>query len=150
MSIFDGLKAEIDKLTTTIQKDEQWVVNEISKGWKLFESVGHTIDVDIKAIFQYIWTHQQQIVANLHNALMAITTVGELIPATAPAAALVQGALTAINAATAATNVLGHAVVAGSAPLSTAVNAFHALKDAQTAVNAVIKQATAPPTKAAT
>lgn len=145
MSIFDGLKAEIDKLNTAIQKDEAWVVNEINKGWRLLESAGHTLELDIKGIFQYISSHQQQIVTNLHNALSAITAVGALIPATAPAAAIVQGALTAINAATAATNSLGQHVIAGTTPLSVAVDAFHALKDAQTAVNAVVKQATAKP-----
>ena len=144
-SILDGLKYEIDKLNTAIQKDETWVVNEINKGWQLLESVGHTMDVDIQNIFKYIAAHQQQIVAGLHNALTAITTVGALVPGTSPAAAIITGALTAINAATAATNVLGQAVVAGTTPLSTAVNAFHALKDAQTAVNAVVKQATAKP-----
>jgi hypothetical protein len=145
MSLLDGIKAEIDKLNTAIQRDEAWVVAEINKGWQLLESVGHTVDVDIKGIFQYIATHQQQIVGYLHSALSAMTTVGLLFPATSPAAAVVQTALTAINAATAATNVLGQAVVSGSTPLATAVDAFHALKDAQTAVNAVVKQATAKP-----
>jgi hypothetical protein len=145
MSLFDSIKADIDKLNNSIQKDEAWVVNEINKGWQLLESVGHTIDLDIQGIFHYVSTHQQQIVGYLHNALSALTTVGLMFPATSPAAAIVQTALTAINAATAATNVLGQAIVAGSTPLSTAVNAFHALKDAQTAVNAVIKHATSKP-----
>ncbi len=149
MSWLDGIKTEIDKLNTAIQKDEAWVVAEINKGWVLLDSVGHTVDVDIQGIFHYISGHQQQIISSLHSALSVITTVGVFIPATAPAAVIIQAALTAINAATAATNVLGQAVVAGPTPLSTAVNAFHALKDAQSAVNAVVKQATNKPAQAA-
>jgi hypothetical protein len=102
--------------------------------------------VDIQGIFQYISTHQQQILANLHNALAAVSTLGVLVPGAGPIAEVVQSALVAINAATAATNVLGSAIVAGPTPLSTAVNAFHSLKDAQTAVNAVVKMATTKPT----
>lgn len=150
MSILDGIKSEIDKLNAAIQKDEAWVVSEINKGWQLLESVGHTIEVDIEGIFSYISTHQQQILANLHSALVFLAPLETVVAGSSPAGAIVSAALTAINAATAATNVLGKAVVAGNTPLSTAVNAFHALKDAQTAVNAVVKQATSkPPVKAA-
>lgn len=149
MSILDGLKAEVDKLNAKIQKDETWVVNEITKGWQLVESTGHTVELDIKGIFDYIQGHQQQIVGNLHNALNAITMLGMLIPGGSGVEIAIQGALTAINAATTATNILGNAVISGSTPLSTAVNAFHALKDAQSAVNAVVKHATNKPPKAA-
>ncbi len=149
MSLLDGLRAEIDKLNTAIQKDEAWVVSEIAKGWQMLEHVGHTMEVDIKGIFHYIATHQQSIVGNLHSALSALTMVGMFIPGASPTAGIIQAALTAINAATAATNVLGQAVVSGTTPLGTAVDAFHALKDAQTAVNAVVKQATSKPAVAA-
>jgi len=146
MSILDILKGDLDKLNTAVQKDQQWVINEFAKGWKLLATVGHTIDVDIRGIFDFIAKHQQQITDDLHSALAALTDVGMLIPATAPEAAIIRTALTAIQAGAAATTVLGNSVVAGATPLSTAKNAFDALKKAQSAVNEVIIHATSKPT----
>ena len=145
MSFVDTLKSDLDALNQKVQTTEAWVVNEIAKGWHLLQTVGHTVQVDILAIFQWIQSHQVQIIAALKNAMGAITMVSALATPGGTAAAAVNVALTAINAATAATNVLGKAIVSGTTPLSTAVDAFHAVKSAQSAVNDVIKAATAQP-----
>lgn len=132
----------LQNLEAGFQKDEQWVINEITKGWQLLQSVGHTADVDIQAIFTWIQTHHSSILAVFQGALTAAATIGSILPGGAPAVAT---ATLAIDAATAAIDSLSKTVVAGSTPLSTVVNAYHAVKDAQTAANAVIKQATTKP-----
>lgn len=129
-------------LVTTVKKDEQWVAAELAKGWKLLQTVGHTIDVDIQGIFSWISSNHLAITNTLQGALSAFQTVGSIIPGAAPA---VVAATAAVDAATVAVDVLSKAVVAGNTPLSTAVNAYHAVKDASTAVNAVLKQGTSKP-----
>jgi hypothetical protein len=131
-----------EKLQAGFVKDEQWVLSEITKGWQLLQTVGHTVDVDIHNIFSWIQTHQGNILAIFQQALSAMTIVGAVIPGIGPG---VAAATEAINVATVAVNVLSKSVIAGSTPLSTAVNAYHAVKDAQTAVNAVLKHATTNP-----
>lgn len=142
MSIFDNIKAEITKAEAGFAKDEQWVISEITKGWQLLQNVGHTAEVDIENIFTWVQTHQSSIIAILQKALSAAGMIGLAIPQAAPA---VAAATVAIDAATVAVDTLSKAVVAGSTPLSTAVNAYHAVKAAQSAVNTVITQATAKP-----
>lgn len=129
-------------LVATVKKDEQWVAAELAKGWQLLQTVGHTIDVDIQGVFAWISTNHLAITNTLQGALTAFQTVGSIIPGAAPA---VVTATAAIDAATAAVDVLSKAVVAGSTPLSTAVNAYHAVIDARTAVTAVLKQGTTQP-----
>jgi hypothetical protein len=145
MTILDSLKNELHRLDATLQKDEKWVLAEITKGWKLLQEVGHTIEVDILGIFNYIHTHQTQITNGLQNALGILTAAGTVFAASTPAGAAITTALTAVNALNAATQVLGKGLVKGSTPLATAHNAFDALKQAQTAVNEVVRVAAAPP-----
>jgi len=132
-----GISGFFAKLEAGFQKDEAWVVAEVTKGWQLLQTVGHTLEVDIAGIFAWIQAHQA--------SLQAIGILSAVVPGGGAVGVGVAGAITAINAATAAVNILGKAVIAGSTPLSTAVSAYHAVKDAQTAVNAVIKGATTQP-----
>jgi hypothetical protein len=140
-----GISGFFAKLEAGFQKDEAWVVAEVTKGWQLLQTVGHTLEVDIQGIFAWIQAHQASLLAIFQEALQAIGILSAVVPGGGAVGAGVAGAITAINAATAAVNILGKAVIAGSTPLSTAVSAYHAVKDAQTAVNAVIKGATTQP-----
>ncbi len=130
-------------LWTAVEKDEKWVVSELAKGWQLLQTVGHTLDVDIQGVFGWISTNHLAITNGFKGALSALAAVGAVIPQSAPA---VIAATLAIDAATAAVDSLSKAIVAGNTPLSTAVNAYHAVKDAETAVTSVLKQATTKPT----
>jgi hypothetical protein len=130
------------KFEAAIAKDEQWVLAEFTKGWSLLQTVGHTAEVDIEHIFGWIQSHQGDILKIFHDALGVLASVGGLVPGIGPEIVI---ATTAINAATAGINILAKAVIAGSTPLSVAVNAYHAVKDAQTAVNGVLKHATTDP-----
>jgi hypothetical protein len=142
-----GLTAFVHKLEVGFAKDEQWVVAEFTKGWQLLQSAEKTAQVDIENIFHWIAAHQSTLLAALQEALSAASILGNFIPGAGPT---VAAATLAINAATEAVNVLSKSVLAGSTPLSTAVSAYHAVKDAQTAVNAVLKASTTkPPTVSA-
>ncbi len=128
-------------LTTQVVKDEKWVATELARGWQLLQTVGHTIDVDIQGVFTWISVNHLAITNTLQGALSAFQVVGS-ITGNAPA---VIAATVAVDAATAAVDALSKAVVAGSTPLSTAVNAYHAVKDAETAVTTVLKAGTTKP-----
>jgi hypothetical protein len=144
-----GLTGFFHKLEAGFAKDEAWVVNEITNGWKLLQNVEakvvagvHTAQIDIEGIFQWIAAHQTTLLATFQAALGAAATLGGLIPGAGPSVVV---ATTAINAATDAINILSKSVISGSTPLSTAVTAFAAVKDASAAVTTVVKQATTKP-----
>lgn len=132
----------LQNLEAGFQKDEQWVIAEITKGWQLLRTVGHTTDVDIQNIFTWIQAHHATILGVFQGALTAAATLGSIVPGGTPA---VAAATLAIDAATAAIDSLSKTVVAGSTPLSTIVNAYHAVKTASSAANVVIVQATSKP-----
>ncbi len=125
-----------------VQKDEQWVVTEIAKGWAALQKETKTAETDLLGIFNWISAHQVGITNTFKGVLEGLAVVGAAVPQTAPAVAT---ATIAIDAATAAIDALSKGIQQGSTPLSTAVNAYHAVKQAQTAVNAVLVQATAKP-----
>lgn len=128
--------------TKTVQKDEQWVVKEIAQGWAAIKAEAHKIEVDVLGVFDWIQKHQVAIETVFKGVLNDLAVVGSLLPQTAP---VVAAATTAIDAATAAIDVLSKGIQAGATPLSTVTNAYHAVKDAQTAVNAVLKAGTTRP-----
>ncbi len=132
----------LQRLEAVIAKDEQWVVNEIAKGWHALQQAEETIQVDVQNIFHWISAHQADILSLFKGALTDLAAIGSVFPQSAPALAV---ATTAIDAATAAVDVLAKGIQIGSTPLSTVANAYHAVKDAQSAVNAVLKQVTAKP-----
>lgn len=129
-------------IVSTVQKDEKWVAAELAKGWHLLQSVGHTIQVDAVGIENWLNNNHSSTVALFKGALTAIEAVGSVLPQSAPAVAI---ATTAIDAATAAVDAISKSVLAGPTPLSTLVNGYHAVKDAQNAVNTVLKQGTTKP-----
>jgi len=123
-------------------KDEQWVVNEIAVGWQTLQKAEQTVAVDVQNIFAWLQAHHADILALFQGVLSGAAAIGSLLPQTAPA---VSVATTAIDAATAAIDQLSKGITAGTTPLSTITNAYHVVKDAQTAVNNVLKVATAKP-----
>lgn len=130
------------KLFTTVKKDEQWLVSEIAKGWAAIKAEAHKIEVDVLGVFNWIQAHHTAIIGVFQGVLHDLALVGEIIPTTAP---YVVAATQAIDAATAAVDVLSKGIQQGVTPLSTVANAYHAVKDAQTAVNNVLKQGTTKP-----
>ena len=132
-------------LENSFVKDEEWVVSELAKGWQALQTAEKTAETDILGIFSWINTNHSQILAVFSTALSGLSAVGALIPQTAP---MVATATTAIDAATAAVDVLAKGIQQGSTPLSTAVNAYHAVKTAQSAVAVVLKAKTAQPVTA--
>lgn len=125
---------------STVQKDEQWVVAEIANGWKALERDAEKAVIDIKGIFDYVASHQNQIDSTAKAILGDVSVIAAL------------AGHPEVGAAAAAIGVSAEAVVGlaaninkGSVPLSTAVDALHKVKDAQTAVNALVKRATAKP-----
>jgi hypothetical protein len=125
-----------------VKKDEQWVVAEITKGWTLLQNAEKTIQVDVKNLQAWIQSHHLSITNLLKGILEGFQVAGVIAPGLAPA---VGAATLAVDAATAAIDALSSSVLAGSTPLSSIVNTYHAVKDAQTAVNAVLKTGTAQP-----
>jgi len=132
----------LSNIESVLQKDEQWVVNEIAKGWQALQNAEQTIQVDVLSIFQWVQAHQQDILTLFQGVLGDLAAIGSVIPQTAPA---VAAATTAIDAATAAVDVLSAGINKGSTPLSTVANAYQAVKNAQNAVNGVLKQGTSQP-----
>jgi len=132
----------LTNIESVLQKDEQWVVNEIAKGWKALQTAEQTVATDVLSVFQWIQAHQQDILALFQGVLTDLAAIGSIIPQTAPAVAT---ATTAIDAATAAIDTLAGGINKGSTPLSTVANAYQAVKSAQNAVNAVLKQGTSQP-----
>lgn len=135
MSLLSDIEAKF-------QITEQAVATAIATAWKDLQSAETAVVNDIEAIFNWISTHQQEILALFQGFLTDLTAIGAVIPQTAPA---VAAATTAIDAATAAVDVLSQGFQAGSTPLSTVANAYAAVKTAQSAVNAVLKQGTSAP-----
>ena len=135
----------LTNLENTFVKDETWVVSELAKGWAALQADETTAETDILGIFSWLNTYHSQIISVASTALNGLATIGALIPQTAP---MVATATTAIDAATAAIDVLSKGIQKGSTPLSTAVNAYHAVKTAQSAVNVVLKAKTAAPVPA--
>lgn len=137
----------LSNIEGVIQKDEQWVVAEIRKGWTLVQNAEHQAEIDILNVFHWISAHQQDALTLLHNVLTditaAATVAGAVFPQfAAPISASVIAATTAINAGTAAINVLARGIQQGSTPISTVANAYQASKSAVNAVNDVLKHAT--------
>jgi len=135
----------LSDLEALIQKDEQWVVNEIAKGWAALQKAEQTMQVDVLNVFQWIQAHQQEILGLFQGVLTDLAAIGTIIPQASP---VVATATTAIDAATAAIDVLSNGINQGSTPLSTVANAYQAVKNAQTAVNTVLKQGTSAPVTA--
>ena len=127
------------------QKDEQWVVKEISTGWKALQSAEQTAAVDVINVFGWIQAHQQQILSVFQGVLTDATAIGSIIPAVAPEVAI---ATTALDAATAAIDVASAGITAGSTPLSTLSSAYQLSKTAASAVNAVLQKVAAEPVAA--
>ena len=126
----------------TIQKDEQWVVNEIAKGWAALQKAEQTVATDVTGVFAWITAHHQDILNLFTSVLKDLAVVGVIMPSSNT---LVSGATLAIDAATAAIDSLAHGIQTGNTPLSTLSNAYHAVKDAQTAVTQVLKKGTSAP-----
>ncbi len=125
-----------------VQKDEQWVVSEVAKGWAaLDKGVAHTA-IDIKGLFDYVAQHQTQIDGIAQTLLSDVNVIAALAGQPEVAATA-----TAIGASAQIITNLAANMDKGSVPLSQVVDALHAVKDSQTAVNALVKRATARPSK---
>lgn len=127
-----------------VQKDEKWVIAEVQKGWAEIQSGVKTATVDLKGIFDYIAAHQTQIDQTAQAILGDVSMVAALAghPEVGAVAATVSASAQAI------TN-LAAGIDKGTVPLSGVVSALHGVKDAQSAVNALVKLATAAPPPAA-
>lgn len=91
--------------------------------------------------FAWIQAHQQDILTTFQAFLTDAAAIGSVIPETAPEVAV---ATTAIDAATAAVDILSKGITNGSTPISTFANAYSQVKAAASAVSTVIKSGTAP------
>jgi hypothetical protein len=129
-------------ITGAVKKDEQWVVAEIAKAWKDIENLGQSLQMDVKGVESWITAHHLDIVNLLQGALTDLRAVGTILPVSAP---VVAGATLAVDAATAAVDALSKSVLSGTTPISSIVNTYHAVKDAQTAVTSVLKTGTTAP-----
>src|SRR5690348_13253940 len=119
-------------LTGAVVKDEHWLLQEVAKGWQLLKNVGHTAEVDIVGIHQWIIDHQTQIDALFKTALEAVAIGGAVAPPPFKAAA--AAATIALDASQAAIDKLSASVIDGTTPLSLAVTTYQAVKATQTAV----------------
>ncbi len=140
----------LSNLESVIQKDEQWVVGEIRKGWALVQSAEHQAEIDVLNIFHWISAHQGDILNLMHNVLtdiqVAASAASVVFPQYGiPIAAAVAAANKDVQAAAAAVNVLAQGIAKGSTPMSTVVSAYQKTKDAASAVNSVLKNATTQP-----
>lgn len=125
-----------------VKQDEAWVVAEVSKGWAALEAGAHAVVIDIEGLFKYVADHQQAIDATAQKLLGDVSMIAALAghPEVSATAAAIGASAQAITA-------LAANVEKGQAPLSEIVTALHSVKDAQTAVNSLVKVATAKPTK---
>jgi hypothetical protein len=135
-----SILSTIEGVLPIAQKTEQWVVAEIAKGWADLETGAKDAVIDVKGLFDYIASHQTAIdttaQAILGDVSLAATLVGHPeVAATATAVAASADAITALAAN----------IDKGSVPLPDIVSTLHTVKDAQTAVNALVKTATAKP-----
>ena len=128
---------------SSVQKDEKWVIAEVSKGWAALESGAKTAVIDIKGLFDYVAAHQTQIDTTAQAILSDVSLLASLAghPEVGAVAATVAASAQAITA-------LAANVDKGSVPLGDVVSALHTVKDAQTAVNSLVKVATTKPAKA--
>lgn len=135
----------VAQVEADIGKGEQWLVGEIAKGWQALRTAEQTAVVDVESCFAWISAHQQDIIALFQGVLTDLGAIGSILPQAAP---VVAAATTAIDAATAAVDVLSQGITQGSTPLSTIASAYQSVKNAQNAVNAVLKQGTSQPAAA--
>ena len=128
----------------TDKKTEQWVVAEVQKGWAALEAGAKAVEIDIKGLFDYVAAHQTQIDSTAQAILGDVSMVAALAghPEVGATAAAIGASAQAITA-------LAANMDKGAVPLHDIVNALHTVKDAQTAVNSLVKVATAPPRAAA-
>jgi hypothetical protein len=130
-----------------VQKDEQWVIAEIAKGWHALETAEQKVVMDAEGVLTYIQTHQAAILATLKVVLTDLAVVGAFIPHSAP---IVGVATLAIDASTAAIDALSKAVIDKSTAVSElttlASASYVAFKGAQSAVNTVLAAKAASPT----
>jgi hypothetical protein len=136
-------------LEAVLQKDEEWVVAEIRRGWSLVQSAEHQAEIDVLNLFHWIQAHQADALNLMNTVLTDIKAVGSvagaLVPGYGPSiVAGVQIATTALQAATAGITVLAQGIQQGSTPMSTVSNAYTQVKTAVNAVNNVLKAATTP------
>jgi hypothetical protein len=129
-------------LEATVVTDEQWVVNEIKKGWAALQSAEQTIVVDVNSILSWIQKNQAALQADIKIALEALVGLSAVVPAAAPAA---LAATIALDATEAAIDALAKHVVDGTTPMSAIVTAYQAGKDAANAVSDVLKVAASKP-----
>ncbi len=122
------------------KKTEQWVVAEFTKGWKALEAGAQKAAIDVKGLFDYIAGHQTQIDATAKAILGDVNVIAAL--AGHPEVAL---ATDAIGLSAQAVVGVAAKIDQGSVPLPDLVDALHKTKDAQTAVNNLVKVATAKP-----
>jgi hypothetical protein len=130
-------------LEAAVVTDEQWVVNEIKKGWAALASAEQTIVVDVNSILSWIQKNQAALQADIKIALEALVGISAVVPAAAPAA---LAATIALDAAEAAIDALAKHVVDGTTPMSAIVTGYQTYKDATNAVSTVLKVATTKPT----
>ena len=121
---------------------EQKIATALAKAWTELQSAETIVVDDIAAIFNWIQTNQSGILSLFQGFLTDAAAIGSVIPQIAPEVAV---ATTAVDAATAAVDILAKGYAAGSTPLSTIVNAYAAVKTASSAVNTVLKAGTAQP-----
>lgn len=137
-----SLSSFVAKLEADIGKGEQWVVKEIAQGWNALQKAEKTVEVDVESVFAWLQAHHADILALFQGALTDLSKIGGIFP---QGSAVVASATLAIDAATAAIDVLSKGITQGTTPLSTITNAYQSVKTAQNAVNTVLKHGTAEP-----
>lgn len=126
----------LSALSGVFAPTEKHIVEELSAAWKKLMDGAHTVEMDIHGVTTWVQQHHTQIQAIYTVALEALSFVS---PASVP---VVQTATAAIDLATKKIDALTNGLQSGSVTHSTVVDTYHAVKDAQTAVNAVLKHAT--------
>lgn len=132
----------LSDLESDVEIGEQQIATALAKAWQELQAAETIVVDDIAAIFAWIKNNQASLLSLFQGFLADAQAIGAVIPGIAPE---VSAATTAIDAATAAVDVLSQGYSAGSTPLSTIVNAYQSVKTAQNAVNAVLKQGTSQP-----
>lgn len=136
----------LSDIEAKFQITEQKVATAIAQAWQDLQTAEQVVVADLEGIVTWIQQHQQDILALFQGFLTDAAAIGSVIPQAAPE---VAAATTAIDAATAAVNVLAQGFAAGATPVSTIANAYQTVKSAQNAVNTVLKQGTSQPASAA-
>jgi hypothetical protein len=135
----------LSDLEGDIEIGEQQIATALAKAWTELQSAETVVVDNIAAIFTWIKNNQTSLLSLFQGFLTDAAAIGSVIPGIAPE---VTAATTAIDAATAAVDVLSQGYSAGSTPLSTIVNAYGAVKNAQSAVNTVLEAGTSQPANA--